>query len=396
MEAMRRDAQAKMMGGSGGGSPTDLFAGPEAEAKLKNDPRTKKFFEDPMFVNMWSQMGQLKTNPQLMMQLFQSDPRMMECFKVLTGIDLMDVQEKEMKARAQDEEEKKKRKAELEKKQAEDEKKKKEAEEAALPPEEKARLAKKKEADEIKAKGNEYYKNRDFDNALKYYQQAIDTNPDECLFFSNKAACYFEMKQFEKAVEECDKGLEICKGDNYDFVKAGKLLARKANAQVQMGQFDESIATYQAALLENNDYAYKQGLNKAKKMKSESEAKAYLNPDKAEEHRQNGNELFKAGKFADAIKEYDEGLRRDPKSVAIYSNRCATYIKLMEFPTALKDADKCLEIDPKFVKAYARKGNCHHMMKEYHKAMKAYDDGLKIDPTNKDCNDGKQKTIMTI
>lgn len=119
MEAMRRDAQVKMMGGSGGGSsPTDLFSSPEAEAKLKNNERTKKYFEDPQFTTMW---GMLKQNPQMMMQMFQSDPRMMDCFKVLTGIDLQDVQEQEMKTRAQEDEEKKKAKVDLEKKQAEDE-----------------------------------------------------------------------------------------------------------------------------------------------------------------------------------------------------------------------------------------------------------------------------------
>lgn len=68
----------------------------------------------------------------------------------------------------------------------------------------------------------------------------------------------------------------------------------------------------------------------------------------------------------------------------------------MEFVPALKDADKCLELDPNFVKAYARKGTCHHMLKEYHKALTAYDNGLKIDSTNKDCIEGKQKTMMTI
>jgi len=36
------------------------------------------------------------------------------------------------------------------------------------------------------------------------------------------------------------------------------------------------------------------------------------------------------------------------------------------------------------------------MMKEYHKALEAFDKGLKIDPTNKDCMEGKQKTMMTI
>jgi stress-induced-phosphoprotein 1 len=68
----------------------------------------------------------------------------------------------------------------------------------------------------------------------------------------------------------------------------------------------------------------------------------------------------------------------------------------MEFATALKDADKCLDLDPKFVKAYARKGTCHHFLKEYHKALKAFDDGLKLDPQNKECMEGKSKTMMTI
>ena len=68
----------------------------------------------------------------------------------------------------------------------------------------------------------------------------------------------------------------------------------------------------------------------------------------------------------------------------------------MDINSGLKDADKCIELDPKFVKAYGRKGTCHHLMKEYHKAMKALEDGLKLDPTNKDCLEGRQKTLNTI
>lgn len=137
-------------------------------------------------------------------------------------------------------------------------------------------------------------------------------------------------------------------------------------------------------------------LTKAKQIKKDTEAKAYIDPAKAEEHRQKGNELFKEGAYPAAIKEYDEGLRRDPKAVAIYSNRCATYIKLMVMEEALKDADKCIQLEPKFVKAYLRKGNCHHLLKEYHKAMKSYDDGLKIDPDNNDIKQAQQKTMMAI
>lgn len=204
------------------------------------------------------------------------------------------------------------------------------------------------------------------------------------------------MKKYQDCLDACDAAIEASKSGGYDYVKLAKVIARKGNAHLQLGQLDESIDNYQKALLENNDHAIKMGLQKAQKAKKDAEAAAYINPEKAEEHRKAGNDLYQAGNYPAAIKEYEEGLKRDPKSVAIYSNRCATYIKLSEFNCGLKDADKCLELDPTFVKAYSRKGNCHHLMKEYHKAMKAFDDGLKIDPTNKDCLDGKNRTIMTI
>lgn len=106
-----------------------------------------------------------------------------------------------------------------------------------------------------------------------------------------------------------------------------------------------------------------------------------------------GNDFFGAGNFPDAVKEYSEGLKRDPLNKNIYSNRSAAYIKLMEFNCALKDAEKCLEIDPTFVKAYARKGTIQHMMKEYHKALATFDKGLSMEPENKDCREGKVKTM---
>lgn len=44
----------------------------------------------------------------MMMQLIQTDPRFMDVFKELTGIDLMDMQEKQMKTKQNQEEIKKK------------------------------------------------------------------------------------------------------------------------------------------------------------------------------------------------------------------------------------------------------------------------------------------------
>lgn len=104
-----------------------MFGGPEAEAKLKANPRIAKYFEDPKFNSMWQMCSQ---NPQMLMQLIQTDPRFMDVFKELTGIDLMDVQEKEMKRKDEEEVAKKKRDEEDKKKKEADEKARKEAEES--------------------------------------------------------------------------------------------------------------------------------------------------------------------------------------------------------------------------------------------------------------------------
>jgi stress-induced-phosphoprotein 1 len=137
-------------------------------------------------------------------------------------------------------------------------------------------------------------------------------------------------------------------------------------------------------------------MKRLEKHKKEAEAKAYINPEVAEAHKAKGTELFKEGNFPGAIKEYDEGLRRDPKSVPIFCNRAQAYIKLMEPNQGLKDADKAINIDPKFVKAWVRKGTCHQMMKEYHKAMDAFNKGIEIDPSSKECMEGKMKTAGLI
>ena len=39
--------------GPPGGGMGNMFGGPEAEAKLRANPRIAKYFEDPQFAGMW-------------------------------------------------------------------------------------------------------------------------------------------------------------------------------------------------------------------------------------------------------------------------------------------------------------------------------------------------------
>lgn len=374
-------------------SEDNPFFNAETMTKLMMNEKTRGYFADPDFKMKFELC---KKNPQMFMQMMQMDKKFMDVFQVITGLDLEMMQ----KTREEDEKfsevrKKAKEEEEAKKKQEEEERKKKEEEEA-LPDDEKTKLANHKLADKEKDLGNGFYKKKDFENAILHYNKAIELFPSDLTYHTNKAAVYFEMKEYEKCIEFCDAAEEITKEGYYDYAKLAKAFARKANALSKLKRYDESIEYYKKAMREHGDPSFKDALKAVEKQKKLEEELAYLDPTKAEEHREAGNKLFSENKYPEAIKEYDEGLRRDPNNVKIYSNRAATYTKLMELPHALKDINKGLEIDPNFIKLWIRKGNIHFLMKEYHKALEAFDKGLKIEADNKELIEGKQKVMMAI
>ena len=51
------------------------------------------------------------------------------------------------------------------------------------------------------------------------------------------AAVYIEQKKFDQAIAQCDTAIAKAREGAYDFVKLAKVIARKASAYEQNGQF---------------------------------------------------------------------------------------------------------------------------------------------------------------
>ncbi|MCL4148844.1 UNVERIFIED_CONTAM: hypothetical protein GTU68_045382 [Idotea baltica] len=132
-------------------------------------------------------------------------------------------------------------------------------------------------------------------------------------------------------------------------------------------------------------------------MIKEKERLAFIDPEKAEEQRQLGNECFKKGDYPSAIKHYTEGIRRNPDDSKIYSNRAACYTKLAEFNLGLKDCDELQSNarTPKFVKGYVRKGKILQGLKQYSKAQEAYQKAMEVDAKCQEAIDGLRECMMS-
>lgn len=74
--------------------------------------------------------------------------------------------------------------------------------------------------------------------------------------------------------------------------------------------------------------------------------------------RLDGNELFKASKFAGACNVYSEGLQHEPLNSILLCNRAACLSKLGQYEKAVEDCSAALSVRPSYTKARLRRADC--------------------------------------
>jgi len=245
-----------------------------------------------------------------------------------------------------------------------------------------------------KEQGNEHYKKREFDKALECYSKAIELDPLDITFRTNKAAVYFEQKDFDNCIKECEKAIEVGRENHADYKLVAKAMSRMASAYKQKGDLYNARTYFQKSLTEHRIPDTLTKLSEVEKVLKEKERAAYIDPEKSVDEKNKGNAFFTKGDYPNAIKHYNEAIKRNPEDAKIYSNRAVCYQKLIDFPLALKDSEECIRLDPTFMKGHLRKGMALLAMKEYSRATSAFQKALELDPNNGEALDGYRKCTM--
>lgn len=83
--------------------------------------------------------------------------------------------------------------------------------------------------------------------------------------------------------------------------------------------------------------------------------------------RAQGNDLFKAGKFAEASIAYGEGLKHESSNPVLYCNRAACWSKLGRWAKAVEDCNEALRIQPSYTKALLRRAASYAKVSNLHR-----------------------------
>src|SRR5262249_11727623 len=100
------------------------------------------------------------------------------------------------------------------------------------------------------------------------------------------------------------------------------------------------------------------------------------------------------GKFDNAIADFTEAIRLDPKFVAAYYNRSRSYLRKRDYDRALADAEETTRIDPNYVSGYGQAGYVLKDMHQYDRALAAFDTALKHDPNSANALIGRGNTYI--
>jgi tetratricopeptide (TPR) repeat protein len=107
-------------------------------------------------------------------------------------------------------------------------------------------------ATELKDKGNEFFKQGKYKNALKKYEEAIEIKKDWMILYTNSALARIKIEDYDKAIEDCNRVLEYCELFEEGYQKSldtcFKALTRRGMAKRAIKKLSEAIEDFHKAL----------------------------------------------------------------------------------------------------------------------------------------------------
>ena len=186
------------------------------------------------------------------------------------------------------------------------------------------KLAPKQRAIAFAIRGNGNFAKKQYELALKDYDQAIELDASAPIPYWNRGNAFSVKGQYDRAIQEYDHAIKLNPAFSQAFF--GRALAYQNKA---MWDFDAYLNEGRYETLALQDY---------------SEA-IRLNPKGSGAYNNRGNIYRGLRQHQQAIADYDEAIRLDPNNVLYLKNRADVYRSAGEYDRAISDYQKALTLN---------------------------------------------------
>jgi stress-induced-phosphoprotein 1 len=275
-------------------------------------------------------------------------------------------------------------------------------------------------AQALKAAGNDFFKNKNYENAIAKYTEAIAADPSDVTFYSNRSACYAALNKWTEAAEDGRQCIIVDKtfvkgyfraalGQQNmgnldaasDYVVRGlgiepsnadlKKMSREIDEAQRQKKVESSITTAEQQLASNdavsafktvdaalrldpNNERLKKLLARIKPLYDRAEKERVSTLDPTERIKEEGDNLYKASQFEKAISSYTkaiDGIKDKTSEIALkcYGNRAACYKQLSNFDGTIGDCTHILEYKPDDIKSLIRRAQAYEACERYKLAL---------------------------
>jgi serine/threonine protein kinase/tetratricopeptide (TPR) repeat protein len=203
-------------------------------------------------------------------------------------------------------------------------------------------------ADAWFARGNNYFRARQYRKAVADYTKALELDPLFSPAWWNRGYAYYELHQYDQAVGDYDKSLDLSPDNRFvawNFRGVTNILRR---------HYVEAVADCSRAI--------------------------QLKPDYVQPWSNQGYAYMRLRQYDKALATLNKALEIEPKFIPALVNRGCTHCRLQQYDKSLVDLNKAVELAPNDAKVCARRGFAYMELQQYDRALADYCKAIELDP----------------
>ena len=282
--------------------------------------------------------------------------------------------------------------------------------------------------------GFDYYKQKQYEQAIADYSKAIELALLAPGYYNNRGIAYRHLGQYEQAIQDFDEVIQYFPSWGYN---------NRGNVYCALGQYERAIQDFDKAIQTHSSFAlayYNRGNTYYMLRNFSKAAESYVKAGTPNDVNVNNNlkaclaaktltrQWFicndKATQFnlnydtiqinpnydilkddndlihLDALNLYeqvtqniDDKIKLNPYLSELYNSRGSTYSDYRQYKQAIEDYDKAIKLNPNYFNAYANRGEAYENLGQYDKALADYDKALEFAPNDELVKEYRQRLL---